>query len=73
MDEDLLKQKDELIELKYFYLNEINEIEAKIKNIQNQIYENCIIKNNGHKWIREREEGPYGETFFYCKYCDCGK
>tara|TARA_Y100000992_G_C21250945_1_gene485832 strand:- start:498 stop:719 length:222 start_codon:yes stop_codon:yes gene_type:complete len=73
MDEDLLKQKDELIELKYFYLNEINEIEAKIKNIQNKIYENCIIKNNGHKWIREREEGPYGETFFYCKYCDCGK
>ncbi len=73
MDKDLYQQKDELIELKYKYIAKVKNIEQQIENIQTQIYKLCIIKNNGHKWIREREEGPYGETFFYCEYCDCGR
>lgn len=73
MEEDLLQQKDELIELKYKYKEKVRSIEQQIENIQMQIYKQCVVKNNGHKWIREREEGPYGETFFYCEYCDCGR
>ena len=55
------------------YIEKVKNIEQQIENIQTQIYKLCNIKNNGHKWIREREEGPYGETFFYCEYCDCGR
>ena len=73
MEEDLLQQKDELIELKYEYKEKVRSIEQQIEHIQAQIYKQCVVKNNGHKWIREREEGPYGETFFYCEYCDCGR
>tara|TARA_B100000424_G_C22716918_1_gene389727 strand:+ start:455 stop:676 length:222 start_codon:yes stop_codon:yes gene_type:complete len=73
MEEDLLQQKDELIELKYEYAEKIRSIEQQIENIQRQIYKQCVVKNNGHKWIREREDGPYGETFFYCEYCHCGR
>ena len=73
MNLELHEQKNELIELKYDYINKIKKIEEQIQNIQNQIYKDCAIKNNGHKWIRERESGPYGETFFYCEYCRCGE
>ena len=71
--EDLLQQKSELINKKYEYINKVTLIEKEIKRVQEMIYENCKAVNNGHEWIREREEGPYGETFFYCKYCDCGR
>lgn len=73
MDKDLYQQKDELIELKYKYIEKIKSIEQQVEYIQTQIYKQCVVKNNGHKWIREREEGPYGETFIYCEYCDCGR
>jgi hypothetical protein len=73
MEEDLLQQKNELIELKYEYIDKVKKIEEQIEFVQAQIYKQCVIKHNGHKWIRERDEGPYGETFFYCEYCRCGE
>lgn len=73
MENNLLEKKEKLLQLKYEYKEKIKSIEEEINIVQNQIYEECIIKNKGHKWIREREDGPYGETFFYCEYCYCGK
>lgn len=47
-------------------INNIIEINNKL-----EIKKNEIIKNNciNHKWITEREKGPYGEKFTFCKYC----
>lgn len=73
MDKDLVQQKDELIELKYEYMNKIKNIERQVEHIQSEIYKQCIIKNNGHKWIQECEGGHYGVTFYYCEYCRCGE
>lgn len=73
MNIELHEYKNELIELKHEYINKLNRIEEQIKVVQSQIYKQCAIKNKGHKWIREREEGMYGETFFYCEYCRCGE
>ncbi len=55
------------------YKNMITLIENKIKKLQNQIYKNCEIKNNGHVWVSEKETGPYGMTFRYCKLCNYEK
>jgi hypothetical protein len=63
----------DLYNLKDDYKNKIVLIENKIKNLQNQIYKNCEIKNNGHKWISEKETGPYGMTFHYCELCNYEK
>ena len=73
MEEDLIEQKDKLIKVKYEYIKILKNVEEEIESIQTEIYNQCAIKNNGHKWIREKEEGPYGVSFFYCKYCHCGK
>ena len=45
-----------------------SQVESKINNVQQKIYDHCK-KTTGHKIIREREEGPYGETFYYCQLC----
>lgn len=73
MTNNLIEKKERLIQLKYEYKEQLQSIEKELDIVQNQIYEQCAIKNNGHKWIREREAGIYGETFFYCKYCGCGE
>jgi len=65
--------------------NEVNLIEKQIitnKNLINKLINNnkklefekkAIIKKqcikNGHKWVTEREKGPYGEKFTFCKLC----
>ena len=41
---------------------DINKKNYEIANL-------CKIENNGHKWITERETGPYGEKITYCKIC----
>jgi len=73
MDINLDEKRKKLIELKHEYNEKIKSIEQQIESIESQIYNQCAIKNNGHKWIRERDEGPYAETFFYCEYCRCGE
>ena len=65
------KKIRELYNLKKIYNEKIKNIEYEIDDLINQKYINCEIKNNGHKWITEREEGPYGERFTYCKLCNC--
>jgi hypothetical protein len=34
-----------------------------------KIIEECIEKNGKHDFERERESGPYGESYFVCKQC----
>ena len=62
-----------LYKIKDDYKNMMTLIEDKIKKLQNQIYKNCEIKNNGHKWVSEKEIGPYGMTFHYCELCNYEK
>ena len=72
-DLDLEIKISELNNLYYEYKNKLNDIKDKIKITQNKIYENCEKKNNGHKWIMEKETCMYGETFYYCMYCNLEK
>lgn len=48
---------------------EINEMKDAINKINIAISKRCEEKNNGHIWIRERDEGPYGESYTFCKIC----
>ena len=66
--EELKLEKEKLLFLKYELSEYINNVENKINITQQKIYDYCK-KNTGHKIIREREEGPYGETFYYCQLC----
>ena len=73
---DSIELEDEikfLYKIKDDYKNMMTLIEDKIKKLQNKIYKNCEIKNNGHKWVSEKEIGPYGMTFHYCELCNYEK
>ena len=67
--EDLKNQQNLLIQQKYEYVEKIKEIEKNIKQKGYEIANTCKNKDDGHKWISEREEGPYGERFTYCEKC----
>ena len=66
--EELKLEKEKLLFLKYELSAYLKNVESKINNVQQKIYGHCK-KTTGHKIIREREEGPYGETFYYCQLC----
>ena len=53
------------IELK----NELNSIRNLKKETNILIAKKCEEENNGHKWIREKEDCMYGSSFTYCKKC----
>lgn len=55
---------NELIKIKYDYLNELKDIEKKIEELQKKLVVKCE-----HIWIREREPGPYGELLTICSKC----
>ena len=66
--EELKLEKEKLLFLKYELSAYLKNVESKINITQQKIYDHCK-KTTGHKIIREREEGPYGETFYYCQLC----
>ena len=66
--EQLQEEKKKLLFLKKNISNNLDDVNNKIKNIQLEIYAHCK-RTTGHKIIREREDGPYGETFYYCELC----
>ena len=66
--EELKIEKENLLFLKDELSEKIHNVENKINIVQQKIYNYCK-KTSGHKIIREREEGPYGETFYYCELC----
>jgi hypothetical protein len=66
--EQLKLEKEKLMFLKSNLIKYLKSVDNKIKNAEQNIYDYC--KNTtGHKIIREREDGPYGETFYYCELC----
>ena len=69
--EKLEMMKEELLNEKQLYLNELNVIEEKIKNIEYNITKYC--GENGHIWVKEVENTMYGETFTYCERCSLEK
>ena len=60
MKELLLKEKEIVLQLKI--------IRDEIQKKKNEKYDYCQ-KINGHNWEREKEEGPYGESYFMCSIC----
>jgi hypothetical protein len=65
----LFIEKNNLIKEKCNLLNKIKLLEKDINKKNYQIANLCKIENNGHKWITQRETGPYGEKITYCKIC----
>ena len=49
-------------------INKLINNNKKLKFEKKSLIEKQCIEN-GHKWITEREKGPYGEKFTFCKLC----
>ena len=67
-----IKIDNEILKLEILrkeYYKEIKNIDYKIKKLIWKKYDNCIQKYGSHKVESYRENGPYGETFYYCKNC----
>lgn len=60
---------------KYLYLqkrelvNKISLIEEQLKEANILIGKKCEKENGSHEWITERESGPYGSKYTFCKNC----
>ena len=67
--ENLQNQRYLLIKQKYEYEKKIKELETFIREKEFQIAKVCKDSDEGHQWITEREDGPYGERYTYCKKC----
>ena len=65
----LNNEKQKLLSEKSNYLDIIKQIEKEILEKEKQIANTCKIENGGHKWISEREDGPYGERYTFCERC----
>ena len=67
--ESLLTKKKILIQTRSQLNKQLDQIREDIIQIQFNISKQCKKDNNSHKWITEREEGPYGERFTFCSEC----
>ena len=67
--ESLTTYKQGLIHERSEYYRRIKELDAKIKFAEEQVYEECLKEHGGHVWVSEREAGPYGQRYRYCKHC----
>ena len=67
--ESLKTYKQSLIHERDEYYRRIEELNAKIKFAEKQMYEECSKEDGGHDWVSERESGPYGQRYKYCKRC----
>ena len=68
---NILKKNEKLMELKRSYEEKIANLERKVNENMQNIYDNCISIFGQHKWIREVEDTMYGETFYVCLRCGC--
>ena len=66
---DLDKYKKYLYSKQRDYEEKIVIIKELIKSTNSKIAQKCKEKNNGHQWIREREDCMYGSRFTVCKNC----
>lgn len=67
--EKLNYEKQKLLSDKSKYQVIIKKIEKEILEKEMQIVNVCKKNNNGHKWISESEDGPYGEKYTFCERC----
>lgn len=66
--EQLLVERNKLTFLKNFLRNQIKKVEKQENDKINEIYDYCKEKE-GHKFIYEKEPGPYGINYKYCTIC----
>lgn len=71
LDSELEDYKSFLYKKISGHKNEIKEMNDMIDKINIILSNQCEKKNNGHKWVKGRDEGPYGESFTYCQNCNC--
>lgn len=53
----------------YKLKEKLNLTRELIKKTNFLLAKKCENENNGHEWIREREDCMYGSKFTYCKLC----
>lgn len=61
-------QIKELIKEKREYIQKIDYLQHSIRALEEKKAFFCHSMG-GHKWIHEREDGIYGESFTYCEIC----
>ena len=66
---DLDDYKNYLYNRKLEYNNLLKKVEEDIKEANKLIGMKCEKINGSHNWVTERESGPYGEKFTFCKKC----
>ena len=64
---NLIKKKQEFLEIKSQYEDKIKKIKETIHTINMSIYNEC--GKYGHKYCMETESGMYGETYNICEIC----
>lgn len=64
---NLIKKKQEFLEIKSQYEYKIQKIKETIHTINMSIYNEC--GKYGHKYCMETESGMYGETYNICEIC----
>ena len=62
------RQVKELLKEKHEYIKRIDYIQHTINELEEKKVFFCYSMG-GHKWIHEREDGIYGESFTYCEIC----
>jgi len=48
---------------------EINILKSNIRKIDLNIIADCVKKNGKHEYIKEKDTGPYPESWLICKNC----
>ena len=61
---EMIKLRQDNLIKKEKMLQNISDIDKKIKNITDEIMENC-----NHNWVPDRESSSYDRTEFICTIC----
>ena len=67
--ESVQKRIQLLEQTKSEYEQKIRDIHIEVQDEKNRLYIECSTMHGGHELVTEREQGPYGERFTYCKRC----
>ncbi len=67
--ESVQKRIQLLEQTKSEYEQKIRDIHIEVQDEKNRLYVGCSTMHGRHELVTEREQGPYGERFTYCKRC----
>tara|TARA_Y100000589_G_C27048097_1_gene586073 strand:- start:104 stop:349 length:246 start_codon:yes stop_codon:yes gene_type:complete len=65
--EKMRKELDEIIFQKSFFYKKMEEYRIKELNTERTLKKICSHKNT----IKEKDSGPYPETYIFCQDCKC--